>query len=181
MNIRVRRGTEDDAAALAEFAARTFAETFAADNRPEDMEAYLPRAYGVEQQRRELSDPAIATLLLDIDGALAAYAQLRWHQPPVCVTGASPVEVWRFYVDGRWHGRGVAQRLMHEVHVAARAGRSDTLWLGVWERNPRAISFYAKCGFHDVGSQDFFVGADRQTDRIMAADVQAAYAPPDRG
>jgi len=52
--------------------------------------------------------------------------------------------------------------------VAAARGRgSASLWLGVWERNPRAQAFYKKSGFADVGSHTFFVGTDEQTDRVM--------------
>jgi ribosomal protein S18 acetylase RimI-like enzyme len=47
-----------------------------------------------------------------------------------------------------------------------------TLWLGVWERNPRAIAFYQKCGFRDVGSHDFWFGNDRQTDRVMVTALE---------
>jgi diamine N-acetyltransferase len=68
---------------------------------------------------------------------------------------------------------------MQAVHDAARSRGARTLWLGVWEHNPRAISFYVKCGFRDIGSQDFWVGADRQTDRVMAMAVRDAYATPD--
>lgn len=180
-DVRLRRGAEGDAKRLADFAARTFTETFAAANRSEDMAAHVALAYSVAQQRRELTDPAIETLLFEIDGSLVAYAQLRSHAAPPCVSGASPVEVWRFYVDGAWHGRGIAQRLMEAVHDAARALGARTLWLGVWEHNARAISFYSKCGFRDVGAQDFWVGADRQTDRIMTMAVRGAFAEPDRG
>ena len=41
------------------------------------------------------------------------------------------------------------------------------MWLGVWERNARAIAFYAKWGFIDIGDHVFMLGSDRQTDRIM--------------
>ncbi len=66
---------------------------------------------------------------------------------------------------------GVAQQLMAEVKLAVKAMSCLNLWLGVWERNPRAIAFYAKCGFVDRGSKVFVVGADRQTDRVMVAVV----------
>ena len=46
--------------------------------------------------------------------------------------------------------------------------RRQALWLSVWELNPRAQAFYRKMGFADVGSTVFFVGPDRQTDRVMA-------------
>jgi ribosomal protein S18 acetylase RimI-like enzyme len=93
------------------------------------------------------------------------------------VTGPSPVELYRFYVDRPWHGRGVAQQLMDGVQLAADELGGKTLWLSVWERNPRALAFYGKCGFADVGSAPFYVGSDRQTDRILAKDVAARSSP----
>lgn len=171
--MRIRPGTPDDAPALAAFAARTFADTFAATNDPADMEAHLARAYGVGQQTAELNDPAMVTLLAERDGRLLAYAQLHRSTPPPCVVVVDPIELLRFYVDRTAHGTGVAQALMAAVQDAARAAGARHLWLGVWEHNPRATRFYAKCGFVDVGSHDFVLGSDRQTDRVMVADVSS--------
>jgi diamine N-acetyltransferase len=167
----VRRGEPADAAALAEFAARTFAEAFGSANRPENMEAHLASAYGVAQQRRELADPDCITVLMQSGDSLVAYAQIRRRLPPACVVGEGPVELHRFYVDRPWHGQGLAQRLMEAVHAAARDLGGRTLWLGVWERNPRAIAFYRKSGWHDTGATTFCVGPDRQTDRVMVTPV----------
>jgi diamine N-acetyltransferase len=43
----------------------------------------------------------------------------------------------------------------------------DTVWLGVWEHNPRAIAFYEKWGFEKFGAHDFLLGTDLQTDILM--------------
>ena len=169
--MQLRRAEISDAAALAAFAARTFAETFGPDNRPEHVAAHLEASYGIAQQGRELADPAYVTIVAEADGALAAYAQVRRGTPPPCVAGPAPVELYRFYVDRLWQGRGVAQRLMDAVHAAAAGLGGRTLWLSVWERNPRARAFYEKCGFVDAGTADFYVGPDRQTDRILVAPV----------
>lgn len=163
----IRRAMDSDAATLAEFAARTFTETFGPDNRAEDMAMFLESSFGFEQQAREIGHPRWVTLLAEVEGSLAGYAQLRWQTPPACVTGARPIELYRFYVGKDWQGRGIAQRLMSEVRTTAAQLGSRTLWLGVWEHNPRAQAFYAKCDFRDVGSHDFVLGTDRQTDRIM--------------
>lgn len=137
-------------------------------NRPEDLEAHLERSYGVAQQTRELRDPDHRTLLVEIEGVLAAFAQLRRGPCPEAVTGPDPIELQRFYVDQPWIGRGVAQRLMGAVvEEAVRLG-ARTLWLGTWERNARGIAFYRKSGFHEVGTYVFHVGSDAQTDRLMA-------------
>jgi GNAT superfamily N-acetyltransferase len=174
---RIRRPEPADAAPLAELAARLFADTFAADNRPEDMAAHLADRFGVRQQSAEIADPGILTFVVEAAAGLIGYTQVRRAPPPDCVTGEAPVELGRFYVDRSWHGRGLAQRLMAVVRDAALALGGRTLWLTVWERNPRAIAFYAKCGFRDVGCQAFRLGADLQTDRVMGVDLADLRAP----
>ena len=176
-SIHIRRGVVADAPVLAEFAARTFADTFGADNRPEDLQAHLASAYGVTQQVLELSDPAVITILAHQGETLIAYAQIRYKSPPVCVTHERPMEVHRFYVDRFAHGSGVAQQLMTAARAAAQECGGLHLWLGVWERNPRALTFYQRVGFVDVGSTDFYVGPDRQTDRVLVANVMPGAWP----
>jgi len=161
--MNIRRARPGDAAQLAELAERTFRETFAKDNRAEDLEAYVRLAYGTERQRREIEDPRHVALLAEEDGALIAFAQMN------VLEGA--VEILRFYVDAPWHGRGVARELMRAAEDAARDLGATTLRLGVWERNFRAIAFYAKCGFRDVGTQPFLLGSDLQTDRVMEKEL----------
>ena len=160
--MKIRHASGSDAAALAELAARTFSDTFAAHNRQEDMEVYLATTYGEAQQRREIEDLSIVTLLVDDGGALVAFAQLRRSS-----SEHGEVELARFYVHRDHHGRGIAQTLMSAVIDAARELGAATLWLGVWEHNARAIRFYEKCGFRDAGSHPFLLGSDLQTDRVM--------------
>ena len=166
--IAVRHAVPADAAALAEFGARTFRETFEADNTPENMALYLARSYGPELQAAELRDPRMVSLLAEDGGRLAGFSQLRDSPTPEGVTGSRPIELLRFYVDRAWQGRGVAQALMSATFAAAAERGAGAVWLAVWEQNQRAQAFYRKCGFEDRGAKDFILGHDRQTDRIMA-------------
>ncbi|HEX7939237.1 MAG TPA: GNAT family N-acetyltransferase [Gemmatimonadaceae bacterium] len=172
--MRVRRGVAADAPALAAFGARTFIEAFGADNTPEDVAAFLAKTFGPDIQEREITNPDSITLLMDGDHGLAAYAQVRRQPAPACVTGPKPIEIQRFYVDRPWHGRGVAQQLMQAAHDAAAELGGATIWLGTWERNQRGRAFYAKVGFADVGTVNFYVGSDRQTDHIFMMPVRAS-------
>jgi ribosomal protein S18 acetylase RimI-like enzyme len=168
----LRRADPRDAAALSAFAARVFVETFGPHNRPEDIAQYVTTTYGPSRQAAEIADAAIITIIAEHQGELAGFAQVRNHPPPACVAGSAPVELWRFYVDTAWRGQGLAQRLMDAVHAAAGESGGRTLWLAVWERNPRAIAFYERTGFRTAGSQAFVLGADRQTDNVMVAVVR---------
>jgi ribosomal protein S18 acetylase RimI-like enzyme len=173
----IRRGAPDDAAALAAFAVRTFTDTYSEFNRPEDLRAHLDAAFGVAQQTAELTDPGAITLIAESPEGFVGYAQLRRGPTPKCLTVDDPVEVQRFYVDRPAHGTGVAARLMAEVHRAARELGGRHVWLGVWEHNPRAIAFYRKAGFVDVGTHDFHVGPDRQTDRVVVMPIRTDDLP----
>src|SRR5688572_30226532 len=111
--VTVRRATVADAEALAQIGARTFFETFAADNTPEDMRMFLASTWRPDLQRAEILDPGLDTLLAcDAGGGLAGFAQLRVAQPPAGINVRSPVELKRFYVDRPWQGRGLASTLM---------------------------------------------------------------------
>jgi ribosomal protein S18 acetylase RimI-like enzyme len=167
----IRLAGPDDAAAVAAFGERSFRESFGADNRPEDMDAYCAATYAVERQRREMAAPERVTLLAEMEGRRAGYAQLRDRPAPSCVTGADPIEILRFYVDRRWHGQGIARTLMAETLARARALGRRTVYLAVWERNARAIAFYRKVGFREVGAQPFQLGKDVQTDQVMVREL----------
>ena len=168
-DISIRRGDVSDAAELAAFGARTFSEAFSADNNPVDLQAHLDNTYGLDQQTAELADPSIHSILAELNGELVAYAQVRQSTPPPCVTHAAPVELHRFYVDRPAHGTGLASRLMQEVHQAAQTLQGRHIWLSAWELNPRAIAFYKKEKFVEVGSAFFMVGRDKQKDRVLVA------------
>jgi len=166
-DVRLRRANPDDASLLAELGARTFSETFAADNNPEDMAAYLASSFNLAQQTGELADPASTFLIAEVDGVAAGYAKLHAGEPEEGIEGAKPVELVRLYVLREWFGRGVGEVLMRKCVDEARRAGHETIWLGVWERNGRAQAFYRKWNFRAVGKHVFQLGSDPQTDILM--------------
>lgn len=165
---QIRAATRSDAVALAKIAERTFRDTFAADNRAEDMELHCRASYGESAQAAEIEDPEIVTLLCEEGDELIGFTQLRWRHGTSSVAANAPGEIQRLYVDRAWHGRGVAQQLMAAALDTLTERGCDVVWLGVWERNPKAIAFYTKLGFVAVGEHVFAVGRDPQRDVIMA-------------
>lgn len=173
---RIRTATPADAELLAALAERTFRDTFANDNSPNDMEAYVRDSFSLTRIRAELADDANTFLIAFADGEEQpnGYAKLRTGTTDPNVTGLDPVELQRFYVDRSAIGRGVGAALIRASLDAARSAGHRTLWLGVWERNARAISFYERWKFETVGDHEFRLGADDQTDLIMARPVLGA-------
>lgn len=166
--LSLRDVTLDEAGPLAEFGARTFYESFADGNTADDMRKHLESAWNLDRQRAELGDPHIDTMVItDEAGRWLGFVQLRANKVSEGVPAQGSIELWRFYVDRAFHGRGVAAAMMEGAKQRARSRGATSMWLGVWERNERAKAFYAKHGFRQVGRQIFVVGSDPQTDHVM--------------
>jgi GNAT superfamily N-acetyltransferase len=171
--ITIRPARFDDAALLSEVGARAFSQAFAADNTPEDMASYLAGAFYPAKQAEELARPGSMFYLLQCDGVVAGYAHIQESHPPTCITGIKPVELSRFYLLEGWIGKGIGSRLMRFCIDEARGRAGDALWLGVWQKNARAIAFYNKWGFEIAGTQTFHLGSDLQHDFVMQRSLLA--------
>lgn len=172
ISIRIA-GPEDDAL-LAEIGARTFRHTFARDNTPEDMAAYLAGAFGPGLQAAELADPGTTFLIAEAEGDTVGYARLVRAPAPACIPAGRPIEIRRIYATEAWLGRGVGAALMRACLGEAERQQCEVIWLDVWERNERAIAFYRRWGFVQVGTQAFVLGSDVQNDLLMARPVVEA-------
>jgi len=168
----IRRGTAADAGLLADLGASTFSETFAAFNTPENIAAYLQSSFSQAKQSEELTDPRSVFLIAERDKAAAGYAHLQAGKAPASVFGERPIELVRLYVAKKWLGGGIGPALMDACISEARERGYRTLWLGVWEHNPRARAFYKKWGFEEVGNHVFQLGTDSQNDFLMQLDVR---------
>jgi GNAT superfamily N-acetyltransferase len=166
--VLLRRATVTDDDLLAQLSGRLFEQSFGPDNDPEDVREHIEHALMVDSREAVSDAERRVWIAEDESGAPIGYTVVRRGSTAAGVTGERTAEVQRFYVDQAWHGRGVAQALMRRCVDQAREWNADVLWLGVWERNPRAIAFYEKSGFRIVGHQTFVLGRDVQQDYVMS-------------
>jgi GNAT superfamily N-acetyltransferase len=168
MNLHLRLATESDATALSQFGAAVFKDWYLPDNDPANVHLHIRQTYTPALQAAELAEPRQWAVLAQVDGMLAGYGLLRADMPCPDLQAADMAEIRRFYVAREWHGQGIAMRLMQAVIDHGCGVGARGFWLTCWERNPRALAFYAKCGFNRVGSTIFTVGTDPQTDHLLA-------------
>jgi diamine N-acetyltransferase len=175
---QLRYGVPGDCLLLSRLGIETFTDSVGEQNSPENMAAYLARAFSPEQQAGELAVPGSRFLIVESEGVPAGYARTVLGPAPAEVRGRRPMEIVRFYARKSWIGRGVGPFLMRACLVEAQREGCDVVWLSVWEKNPRGIAFYRKWGFREVGSRAFQLGDDRQRDLVMARDLTAGLASP---
>ena len=167
----IRHATAADTAALSELATTAFRDTYSLIDDPQDIEDHIAEYFPVDILAAQIRDPASTFLLLESPDGLIGYAQLKRSPAPPCVAGPAPLELARLYLRRQKIGKGLGARLMRAVHAEARDMGYRTLWLGVYDRNLRAIAFYKKCGFVEVGHKRFKFGRQWVSDPIMAMPV----------
>lgn len=159
------------AAALAKLKADTFVETFAADNDPAHVEAHLAREFtpaGVEQT---LADERSTTWWLLDDGVPIGFLKVNRDGAQTEPDLDDGLEVEQIYVLASRHGQGLGARLVEQAIGTARTEGFPHIWLGVWEKNVRAISVYEHLGFVLSGDHTFLFGNEEQRDILMRLDV----------
>lgn len=155
-----------DGPELAAMARGAFTATFGALYAPDDLAAFLARAFGAAGLPAQLRDPAYRVRLARAKGRIVGYAKLG----PVLFPGAWPataIELHQLYLLPRWQGTGVADALMTWAIDAARAGGAEEMILSVFVDNHRARRFYERRGFVEIGRYAFMVGSHEDDDRIM--------------
>jgi GNAT superfamily N-acetyltransferase len=173
-DIRYREAVPSDAFALAAFGSAAFVDAYGHALRPADLVLHVARAYGEAQQLAELQDPHSWTLLADREGEIVAAALLRWAEPPPGLAPELPwAELARFYVARVYWETGVSSELMVAVLRSIRSRGGQLVWLQVWERAERAIRFYRKWGFFEVGEAPYTVGRELQRDLVLARSLAA--------
>lgn len=149
--LTIRRATMRDTEALASLAARVFADTYGAMIPPPLLRAYVREQFAPTVFAGYLGAD-LPLLVACIGRAVAGYARLDDSAPPACVL-APATELAQLYIDAPFRGRGVGPALLAAT-LAACPGR---VWLCAWERNQRALRFYASHGFREAGRIDVCV------------------------
>ena len=171
----IRSASLDDAAALAKLGSSTFAETFAYYEAngikraydTEDLSQYLATAFSEEKIESELADPTFPYFLAKANKQPVAYAKLSGAQTEKYLPNSHAIELERIYISEAFIGQRIGKALMQHVKKFAKSKGYSNLWLGVWEQNARAISFYKKEGFEEFSFHYFSVGQSQVKDLLL--------------
>lgn len=152
---------------LQEISRQTFHETFASQNRKEDMAKYLDEGLSLQNLNRELDSTSSAFYFAYIDDQIAGYLKVNWGDSQTENHDKDAFEIERIYIFKSFQGSGVGQSLFDFSLKLAKDRGANYVWLGVWEYNHKARSFYKKNGFTEFGKHIFTLGQDKQTDVLM--------------
>jgi diamine N-acetyltransferase len=165
--VTIRVATTADASLIADLSRQTFNEAFAADNTAANMEKFMTQTFTREKLMAEVGAAGNIFLLAYLGDDVVGYARLRHTTSPLLFENARSLEIARIYAVQKSIGKGVGSALMQRCMDLARQQNARVIWLGVWEKNDRAIAFYSKWGFEKFGGHVFMLGDDPQMDLLM--------------
>ena len=166
-NIKIKKISLAEIDQLQEIGRRTFKETFSESNSEENMKTYLEEGFSKEKLTTELKDENSEFYFATIDSRVIGYLKINFGEAQTELKDSKALEIERIYVSKEFHGKGVGQLLYEKAIQIAKQKDAEYVWLGVWEENPRAISFYMKNGFVEFDKHIFRLGDDEQTDIMM--------------
>ena len=172
----IRRATSSDASALSVFAGSVFC-LGCPRTAPADLAAYISAELSAARFLSLLEDPNIIVLLAESSRRIVAYMVVVLRSAHANLSAPVSAEFRKLYVDPVYHGTGLASALLHCALSIVQSDAPRPIWLSVFSENPRAISFYRKWGFEVVGTQEFIVGTDRQSDFLMQRPSAACASP----
>ena len=167
MTINIKQCTLEDLRKLQEISYETFSETFKDQNSPENMNAYLERAFNVKQLEKELSNISSQFFFVYFNNEVAGYLKVNTNDAQSEEMGDESLEIERIYVKSKFQKHGLGKYLLNKAMEIAMDRNKKKIWLGVWEKNENAIAFYKKMGFVQTGAHSFYMGDEEQTDFIM--------------
>jgi diamine N-acetyltransferase len=166
-NITIRSCSLHDVETIISLGIRTFRDTFDEVNTPENMMMYINDKFSIRKIREEIEEPGSLFFLAEKDGKPLGYARVRTSQTVPEINDERAMEIERLYADKNSIGKGIGKGLLAQCISYAKQNGFNTVWLGVWEHNLRAIEFYKKHGFEKFSHHVFMLGHDAQIDHLM--------------
>jgi ribosomal protein S18 acetylase RimI-like enzyme len=169
--LNIKMATNADAELIADMSRQTFYETFVSQNTKENMDKFMNESFTKEALMKEVGEPGNIFLLAYDEKEPAGYVRMRENNNPPELGNRNSIEIARIYAATNTIGKGVGKTLMQKCIEIAQEKKKDVLWLGVWEKNNRAIDFYIKWGFEKFSTHIFMLGDDPQTDWLMKKEL----------
>lgn len=163
----IRKAEIKDILKLSDLATRTFYQAYDWYNTPENMRNYVLNYFSKKNLEAEISDPETAYYLAEENEELVGYFKLGRQNNQALLNQNSHSEIERIYVDEKLQRGGIGKQMLDKIISLAKERKNEYIWLGVWQKNEKAIAFYKKNGFEILGITTFVLGDDPQDDFVM--------------
>ena len=164
----LRPGAPDDAATLSALAIQVFLDTYAAEGVRPDLAREALREYATDAFDARLREPTRHFVLAERGTGLLGFAELTVAGQAAPSGGVTGAELIRLYVQPAAQGSGLGRQLIRAAEALAAEAGLPALWLTAWDGNHRALAFYARQGYADVGATSYSFEGNSYGNRVLA-------------
>jgi len=173
-NLYFQKCSLEDWKQLQQISIETFTNTYQDKNDPIHFIKHIEYAFNEIQLKKELANPNCDFyFLLKKENELLGYLKFNEFTAQSEPMPDDHFEIERIYLKKPFQAKGLGNKMIEFAKEKAIQKKKKTIWLGVWEENPKAIGFYQKMGFEKTGTHIFKVGDDEQIDFVMKTEIRS--------
>ncbi|WP_375239419.1 GNAT family N-acetyltransferase [Aurantibacter sp.] len=156
--IKIKIAKEADAVVLALLGRLTWAESHGhyIDDKNNLLE-YLNNNFSVSKTKQDVNNPKNLFYIICVDDLPVGYAKLVLNAITESVDSQNNCRLERIFILNEFIPLKIGQQLLNFVEQKAKHLQLDTMWLSVYIKNGRAIRFYERNEFKNVGKLNFIV------------------------
>ena len=170
--VTFRAARPDDALCLGVLSTQVFLDTYATQGIRPALAREVLAQHSVAVYEALLAEAGVTILVAECAGHLVGFSQVGNGVGNKQLPSAAASELKRLYVQERFAGRGVGRDLLRLAEKAAAARGAEMLWLTAWEGNVRALQFYPRCGYEDLGGTVYTIEGEDFPNRVFGKHVR---------
>lgn len=166
--MHIREATEKDAAAIALLARITFDEAFGFlfRNRKELL-SYFDTTFSVEKIKSSIRKKSNVFWIAFVDDLPVGYAKLKLHSSNDFIEDKNTAQLQKIYVLKDFLAQRIGHHLQALLLQKAKESGAKSIWLSALHSNQRALNFYLKNNFKEVGAHTFSIGQENFLFKVM--------------
>ena len=171
-----RPAAPGDALCLGVLSTQVFLDTYATQGIRPGLAREVLAQHSVASYEALLADPGTTLLVAECAGHLVGFSQVSDGVAHAMLPGVASAELKRLYVQAPFAGRGIGRDLLRHAEKAAAARGAETVWLTAWVGNLRALRFYPRHGYEDIGETVYTFEGESYPNRLFAKRVRHVAA-----
>lgn len=172
MDLNFERIRNNKLEILRDISVKTFIETFASQNKEENIKQYLDTKMSLANLNEELNNMDSRFYFIILNNTIIGYTKLNFESAQTeKIFIGNAFEVERIYLLSKHARKGYGRKAFENIFQIGKKKGYEKIWLGVWEYNKNAIEFYKHMGFKIFSKHSFLLGDDNQTDLLLKIDI----------
>lgn len=170
-DVSLRPAIPADAPCIGMLGIQVFLDTYAPDGVRPELAREAMQNFSAAAIEEQMASASISFIVAERSGHLVGFAQLTHGTDHVLVPYERAAELNRLYVQKRFMSKGIGKALLQRAEALAASRGAEALWLTAWVENPRALAYYPKQGYSDVGATTYIFEDDHYENRLFVKEL----------